>query len=681
MKIRIFKKVFEINVKLIDNVVNTNKKEANDKYKQRMSLLLLVFIVFSALGYYRMNLNLDYNVGNVLKKDIIAHKKVVYKKDILDKELERKILKNTLPEYDNDKKISTEEIKKFNNFLQSITKLNNATDEKISGFIKKENLDISVIDIKYMLETQSVEHYVTLVKDLTQIYEKGVKRQYKLIELLEENKLNLKEYEINIIKNFIKPNLKINKEKTKEKINENIQALKNNVRIINKGDIVGKKGTIIDSSMYDKIVRLGLNSEHKIISLIFNFIFMVTISVIFYNIGKKTIIKGVNSKGFYPTFITFVLINLLYQLVFNDLDILLFLIPVATVSVISTILTKDKIFSVGVSVLTNIILAPNLEWFFVLMVLSIVAINNNVKLTNRLELVKNGFKLGAIQAMFSVVWCAIYSYDVSFSAIAFIFSLFSGFFTGMICLGIIPYFENAFGILTEIKLLEIGDYSFPLLKRLLLEAPGTFYHSIMVGALAEQAAEAIGANPTLARVGAYYHDIGKLKRPIYFVENQGGLGNLHDDLKPSLSSVILTSHPKDGTILAKQYGLPQEIIDIIIEHHGTTMVQYFYYKAVEIGEKVSEVDFRYIGPKPSTKESAIVMLADTVEAAVRASKDKSKDGIENTIRYLIKYKIDDNQLTNCDINLKDIDKIVNAFLTVLKAAYHERIQYPKINKK
>ena len=316
-----------------------------------------------------------------------------------------------------------------------------------------------------------------------------------------------------------------------------------------------------------------------------------------------------------------------------------------------------------------------------MMIVSLVAMYNNSKITNRMELVKNGFKVGALQAIFAIIYSAVYNYDLKLMTIILTFSIISGFLTGMICLGIMPYFENAFSILTDIKLLEIGDYSSPLLKRLLLEAPGTFYHSVMVGALAEQAAEAIGANPILARVGAYYHDIGKLKRPIYFVENQGGLSNLHDELKPSLSSLILTSHPRDGYILGKQYGLPQEVLDIIIQHHGTTMVQYFYYKAVETGENISETDFRYAGPRPQTKESAIVMLADTVEAAVRASTDKSKEGIENTIRYLIKYKIDDNQLYECEINLKDIETLVQAFLKVLKAAYHERIQYPKINRK
>ena len=220
-----------------------------------------------------------------------------------------------------------------------------------------------------------------------------------------------------------------------------------------------------------------------------------------------------------------------------------------------------------------------------------------------------------------------------------------------------------------------------MLKQLLVTAPGTFHHSIMVGALAEAGAEAIGANATFTRVASYYHDIGKMKRPMFFVENQRGGKNPHNTIRPSLSALIITSHTKDGYIIGKQNKLPKEILDIILEHHGTTLVQFFYYKALENGEEVLESDFRYSGPKPRTKESSIILLADTIEAAVRASEDKSREGIENLIRYLIRYKIDDNQLNNSDLTLGEIEKVIQAFLNVLQGAYHERIKYPKLDEK
>lgn len=251
----------------------------------------------------------------------------------------------------------------------------------------------------------------------------------------------------------------------------------------------------------------------------------------------------------------------------------------------------------------------------------------------------------------------------------------------MFSLALIPYLENTFDILTDIKLLELSDFSHTLLKQLLLQAPGTFHHSIMVGALAESGAEAIGANATFARIASYYHDIGKMKRPNFFIENQRGGENPHNKIKASLSALIITSHTKDGYILGKQNKLPKEILDIILGHHGTTLVQYFYYKALSEDKEVLEADFRYSGPKPKSKEAAIILLADTVEAAVRSSEDKSREGIEKLIRYLIKYKIDDDQLSDSDLTMREIEEVTQAFLNTLQGAYHERIKYPKVDEK
>lgn len=209
----------------------------------------------------------------------------------------------------------------------------------------------------------------------------------------------------------------------------------------------------------------------------------------------------------------------------------------------------------------------------------------------------------------------------------------------------------------------------------MLIAPGTFHHSIMVGALSEAGAEAIGANSILCRVASYYHDIGKMKRPKYFVENQQGIINPHNNLKPQISALIITSHRKDGYILGKQYGLPKEILDIILEHHGTTLVQYFYYKALESGEDILEKDFRYAGPRPSSKESGVIMLADTIEAAVRATSDKRMESIEKLVRYLIKSKVEDGQLNDCGMTFEEVEKVTQSFLNILKGIYHERIKY------
>jgi cyclic-di-AMP phosphodiesterase PgpH len=255
----------------------------------------------------------------------------------------------------------------------------------------------------------------------------------------------------------------------------------------------------------------------------------------------------------------------------------------------------------------------------------------------------------------------------------------SGIVSGILAVGLQPVIETLFNLATPSKLLELGNPNQPLLRRLLLEAPGTYHHSIIVANLAEAAAEKIGANPLMARTGAYFHDIGKLKRPLYFKENQMG-DNPHDRTDPYVSAAIVTTHTRDGLQLAQKYHLPPEIQQIIVEHHGDTPVMFFYHKALQQagGKPVDIADFRYDGTRPSTKESAIVMLADTIEAAVRSMPDPTPQAIEKFIRKLVQGKLDDGQLNNSPLTLKDIDGICEAFATVLNGVFHERIEYPTV---
>ncbi len=258
-------------------------------------------------------------------------------------------------------------------------------------------------------------------------------------------------------------------------------------------------------------------------------------------------------------------------------------------------------------------------------------------------------------------------------------SMAGGVISGLIAVGLQPVFEAAFNLATPSKLLELANPNQPLLRRLLLEAPGTYHHSIVVANLAEAAAERIGANPLLARTGAYFHDIGKLKRPLYFKENQMG-ENPHDHTNPYVSASIVTAHTRDGLQMAQKYHLPPEIQRIIVEHHGDTPVMYFYHKALQQadGKPVDVNSFRYDGERPATKESAIVMLADTTEAAVRSMPDPTPQAIERFIERLLRGKIEDGQLSNSPLSLRDIDGICEAFCKVLNGVFHERIEYPNV---
>jgi putative nucleotidyltransferase with HDIG domain len=212
-----------------------------------------------------------------------------------------------------------------------------------------------------------------------------------------------------------------------------------------------------------------------------------------------------------------------------------------------------------------------------------------------------------------------------------------------------------------------------------LEAPGTYHHSILVANLAEVAAEQVGGNPVLARVAAYYHDIGKIKRPMFFKENQVGKENPHNKINPNLSTLIITSHVKDGLDIAKEYKLPKIIKDAIQQHHGTSLVKYFYVTARNTSDKPEEVkeeDFKYPGPIPETKEIAILMLADSVEAAVRSISEPTKGKIEEMVNNIIKARLNEGQLDNCDLTLKDLNIIRTSFLKALSGIYHQRIEYP-----
>lgn len=241
-------------------------------------------------------------------------------------------------------------------------------------------------------------------------------------------------------------------------------------------------------------------------------------------------------------------------------------------------------------------------------------------------------------------------------------------------------FEMLFGVLTNFSLLELGDRNQPLLKRMALEAPGSWQHSLIVSQLTEAAAEAVDANALLARTGAYYHDIGKLSKSEYFTENQLVTGNKHDNIEPSMSRLVLLNHVKEGVEIAKKYKLNPLIIDFIPQHHGTGLMYFFFQKAIEEaqeGEIVNEEDFRYPGPKPQTKETAITLLADSVEGAVRSLDEATPNRIAETVKKIVNNKFIDGQLDECNLTLKEINTICAAFTRILNAMYHGRVKYPE----
>ena len=668
--------VLEIKEKRKQGSSNTKKRR---KFLFRFVLAIFVFLIFGIIIEIS-RLQRDYKIGSVAQYDIIAYKNVTYYIDILDDDIQDKIIKTTTPEYDEIPEVKKETIDSINSFFQDMKGIDVSNDETIKNYIKNHKYNLTVEDYKQLAMRNDVGYIVNLITTATEAYSIGVVKAEDFPKILRKKDIKIDGLDAKLLKNFIKPNLKINDDATTKKIEENLRSLQDKEVKIYKGDIIVKKGDAIDSDAYTKLEKLNMiRKDDKVRKTMGLAVTYIILSILFYFILKKYSEKEMESNAFYPSIITIIITNGLYIMFFHS-EYSIYLLPFAMIPIILTVL-GNKIYALTFTFFNMMILSRDESWFLVTLAVSVVAIYKADKLTNRTNIVKLGIFLGVFQALLSLSYGLVNQLEFISLMFMIIFSVFSGIFTGMLSLALLPYLENTFDILTDIKLLELSDFSHTLLKQLLLVAPGTFHHSIMVGALAESGAEAVGANATFARIASYYHDIGKMKLPTFFVENQKGGENPHDKIKASLSALIITSHTKDGYILGKQNKLPREILNVILEHHGTTLVQYFYYKALENGENVLESDFRYSGPKPSTKESAIILLADTIEAAVRSSEDKSREGLENLIRYLIRYKIDDNQLSDADLTLGEIEKVTQAFLNTLQGAYHERIKYPKLDEK
>lgn len=294
--------------------------------------------------------------------------------------------------------------------------------------------------------------------------------------------------------------------------------------------------------------------------------------------------------------------------------------------------------------------------------------------------IKAGLKLGLLNILL-VVAAEIYSGNLSGMRLVWgtVFAFTGGVGIGIVTSGLSPLIELAFGYTTDITLLELANLDRPILKRLMIEVPGTYHHSMVVGTMVEAAASEIGANPLLAKVCGYYHDIGKIKKPLYFVENQEDGINRHDKLATSMSSLILIAHVKDGMEMARENKLGQAIIDTIEQHHGTSLIQYFYDKAKkQKGEhNVKIEDFRYPGPRPQTREAGLVMLADALEAASRTLENPTASRIQRLVQELINKIFSDGQLDNCELTLKDLHNIARSFKKILTGIHHHRIEYPE----
>lgn len=360
-----------------------------------------------------------------------------------------------------------------------------------------------------------------------------------------------------------------------------------------------------------------------------------------------------------------------------------YLIPVAGVAMLVTILFNDQLgfFTVLLgTIMVGLVTGNHVEFPIVSALSGLVAVFMVSQVSQRSELTQAGLGISLSLAYLGLAIGLIQGLPFVMTIRNAGWGLISGIFSAVLTIGTLPFLETVFGVTTSLKLLELSSPNQFLLRELMTNAPGTYNHSVVTANLAESAAEAVGADPLLSRVGAYYHDIGKMKRPFFFIENQIDI-NEHDKINPNLSCLIITAHVKEGVELAREHKLPREIIEIIREHHGTTLVTYFYHRAKEavVKERISEDDFRYSGVRPRSKEAALVMLADSVEAAARTMSKPSLNRLEQLIRKIVQEKLNDGQLDESALTLADLEKIIRAFTQTIASVYHYRIEYPKID--
>ena len=548
-----------------------------------------------------------------------------------------------------------------------------------------------------------------------------------IVELRERiNKLSRKSETIRILwaifREGLKPNLIYSEEGTTRAIDRAIGLLEPELVLFEEGDTLLEPGAIVTPSDIERIAKYrSVEVERRGNSLVFNKLFIerLTLTAILIIVAFVYIKEGLSevhkrNRAIAITAVSILLNLLIIRIIMEigesafantrpSLSMLPYVAPYALAPILVAVLVGGApavLSALIVSVIFGIIQDNSVEFILIAFLSGVIGgyISNNIR--KRSKLVRAGLIAGITAGLAGAAIGLLSGFSLTLIGQQTIVALTVGLLTGVLAVGLLPIFEQIFKITTEITLLELTDFNHPLLRRMQIEAPGTYHHSLMVANLSENAAAAIGASPLLCRVCCLFHDIGKLVKPEYFTENQRDRSNPHDEKNPSMSALVIKAHVKEGVEMARKEKLPRVITDVIRQHHGTTLIQYFYHQAQEkekqsntplsqaekvtnkrdseeSAKKVDESTYRYDGPKPEFKESAIIFFADSVEAASRSLKKVSQPNVEELIDQIFKNRIEDGQLDKCPLTFHELNLIRKSFIYTVLNMQHARIEYPK----
>ncbi|MGE5474507.1 MAG: HD family phosphohydrolase [Ignavibacteriales bacterium] len=605
-----------------------------------------------------------YSREDVLTKDAVSVISLLQKRD--SDEDDKKIF---LQKY--SKELKSRQINILDNQINKIISLK---DDELKEFVDALGKITTKIMNQGITEESLERSHIDIKAELS---------SYKFVS----NRLNWTEYKDIaqiLLTGLVKPNIIEDKVQT-ERAKQEARARASNIVKYDKGQIIVAKNDIVTREQIEMLKKLNLIKNGKKIDVVF---FLGVLAVLIIIMGLFILFIYNYYRIILESRAELILLSIIYVITlflawgFSQFSI--YLIPFSFAPILVSIMLNTNLavfMNILVSLVISMLLKGDINFLYLSLIGGTFAAFAVARAKQRKDFVLAGGVVAAAFALITAFFGIAHRESIQRLLIDSGMSAINGIFSIILATGTLPFWESSFNIITPMKLLELSDPNQPLIKRLLLEAPGTYHHSLLVGNLSEVATEAIGGNALLARVGAYYHDIGKLRRPYFFKENQF-TDNPHERMTPSLSTLVITSHTRDGAELAGEYGIPMAIKDIILQHHGTTLVAFFFHKAKKterLENQTRKESFRYEGPRPTTKEAAVVMLADSIEAAVRSMPDKTEGKIEGLIRKIIKDKLDDGQLDLCDLTLKDLDLIAKSFMKVLNGYFHGRIEYPEAN--